>query len=136
MTDFVSDIQKIPYSSDRVFAKLSDLNNLDKVKSLLPEGKIKDFTFDADSCSFQVETFGKIALRVVEREPFKTIKLESEKSPVPFTIWIQIQEAAVEDTRLKLTFRADIPFLFKGMIAKPLEEGIKKVAEALAQLPY
>lgn len=136
MTDFVSEIQKIPYSAERVFAKLSDLNNLEKVQSLLPEGKVKDFAFDADSCSFQVETFGKIAIRVVEREPNKNIKLESEKSPVPFTFWIQLQEAATDDTRLKLTFRADIPFLFKAMISKPLEEGIKKLAETLAKLPY
>lgn len=136
MTDFVSDIQKIPYSAERVFTKLSDLNNLEKVQSLLPEGKIKDFTFDTDSCSFQVESFGKIAVRVVEREPNKTIKLESEKSPMPFTFWIQLQEAEINDTQLKLTFRADIPFLFKGMISKPLEEGLKKFAEALAKLPY
>lgn len=136
MTDFVSDIQKIPYSADRVYEKLSDLKNLEKVQNLLPEGKVKEFTFDSDSCSFQVETFGTIALRVVERDPFKTIKLESEKSPVPFSFWIQLQEVATDDTRLKLTFRADIPFLFKGMISKPLEEGIKKVAEALAKLPY
>jgi len=136
MTDFVSDIQKIPYSAERVYAKLSDLNNLEKVKLLLPEGKISDFTFDADSCSFKVETFGKIALRVVDREPFKTIKLESEKSPVPFTIWIQLQEVSTDDTRLKLTIKADIPFMFKAMVAKPLEEGINKVAETLAKLPY
>jgi hypothetical protein len=136
MTDFVSDIQQIPYSAECIYAKLSDLNNLEKIKTLLPTGKIKDFTFDSDSCSFQVETFGKIVLRVVERVPFKTIKLESEKSPVPFFMWIQLQEVAANDTRLKLTFRADIPFIFKAMISKPLEDGIKKVAEVLAKLSY
>ena len=136
MTDFVSDIQKIPYSADRVFAKLSDLNNLEKIQPLLPDGKVKEVSFDSDSCSFRVEPFGKIAIRVVEREPFKTIKMESEKSPVPFTCWIQLQEVSPDEALLKLTFRADIPFLFKGMISKPLEDGIKKVAEALAKLPY
>jgi len=136
MTDFVSDIQKIPYSADRVFAKLSDLNNLEKVQSLLPEGKIRNFTFDTDSCSFQVDSFGDISVRVVEREPNKTIKLVSEKSPMPFTFWIQLQEIATDDTRIKLTFKADIPFMFKAMVSKPLKEGINKVAEALAQLPY
>jgi len=136
MTEFVSDIQKIPYGAERVFAKLSDLNNLENVKSLLPIDKIKEFSFDADFCTFKVDPFGTIAIRVIEREPFKTIKLESEKSPMHFTIWIQLQEVAIDDTRLKLTFRADIPFMFKGMVAKPLEDGIKKVAEALANLPY
>jgi len=136
MTDFVSDVQKIPYDANRVYAKLSDLNNLEKIQSLLPEGKIKEFTFDTDSCSFQAEPIGKISMRVVERDPGKTIKLVSEKSPVPFTCWIQLKEVAADDTRLRITFSADIPFLFKGMVSKPLEEGIKKVAEALAKLPY
>jgi hypothetical protein len=136
MTDFVSDVQRIPYSAERVFSKLSDLNNLGSVQSMLPQDKIKEFTFDTDSCSFQADTIGKISIRIVEREPFKTIKLVSEKSPVPFTCWIQLVEAATDDTRLKLTIGADIPFFFKGMIVKPLEEGIKKVAEALAKIPY
>jgi len=136
MTDFVSDVQKIPYDANRVYAKLSDLNNLEKIQSLLPEGKIKEFTFDTDSCSFRAEPIGKISMRVVERDPGKTIKLVSEKSPVPFTCWIQLKEVAADDTRLRITFSADIPFLFKGMVSKPLEEGIKKVAEALAKLPY
>lgn len=136
MTDFVSDAQKIAYSADRVFAKLSDLNNLESVQSFLPKDKMKDFTFDTDSCSFQADPVGRISMRIVEREPGKTIKLVSEKSPVPFTCWIQLVEVAADDTRLKLTFRADIPFMFKAMIAKPLEEGIKKAAEALAKLPY
>lgn len=136
MTDFVSDVQKIPFSADRVFAKLSDLKNLEKVQSILPEGKIKDLSFDSDTCSFHANPIGKISMRIVEREPGKSIKLASEKSPVPFTCWIQLKEVEPEDTRLKLTFRADIPFIFKGMISKPLEEGIKKLAEALASLPY
>lgn len=136
MTDFVSDIQTIPYSAERVFAKLSDLNNLEKVKGLLPEDKVKEFAFDGDSCSFKVETFGEIALRVVERDPNKTIKLDSEKSPLPFSILIQLNEVETNDTKLKLTFRADIPFFFKAMISKPLEEGIQKAAEALSKLPY
>jgi len=136
MTDFVSDVQKIPFSAERVFSKLSDLNNLESVLSMIPQDQIKGFTFDTDSCSFQANPVGKISIRIIEREPFKTIKLVSEKSPVSFTCWIQLVEVATDDTRLKLTIGADIPLFFKGMIIKPLEEGIKKVAEALAKIPY
>jgi len=136
MTDFVSDVQKIPYDASRVFTKLSDLKNLEKVQDLIPNGEIKDFVCDSDSCSFQAEKLGKIALRIIERDPAKTIKLVSEQSPVPFTCWIQLVEESSNDTRLRLTFRADIPFMFKGMVSKPIEKGIRKLAEVLASLPY
>jgi uncharacterized membrane protein len=135
MTEYTSDIQQIPFSAERVFSKLSDLNNLESVKSLL-EGKIRDFTFDADSCQFKVDPIGTVGIRIVEREPFKTIKLQSVKSPIEFLGWIQLQEIAPEDTRLKLTFKADIPMFLKAMISGKLEDGIKSIAEMLAKLPY
>jgi len=136
MTDFTSDIQIIPYSRERVFSFLSDLNNIDKVRGGLPENTICELVFDQDSCSFKTEQFGTIGFRIIEREPLKTIKLVSEKSPVPITCWIQLVETAPEDTRLKLTLRADIPLMFKAMVAKPIESGVRKVAETLASLPY
>lgn len=135
MTEYTSDIQQIKYSAERVFSKLSDFNNLESVKSLL-EGKVRDFTFDADSCQFKVDPIGTVGVQIVEREPFKTIKLESVKSPVQFSGWIQLQEVAPEDTRLKLTFRADIPIFLRAMISGKLESGIKATAEMLAKLPY
>jgi len=135
MTEYTSDIQQIPFSAERVFSKLSDLNNLESVKPLM-EGKVKDFTFDADSCQFKVDPVGTISIRIIEREPFKNIKMESVKSPIEFLGWIQLQEVAPDDTSLKLTFRADIPFFLKAMVSTKLEEGINNMAEMLAKLPY
>lgn len=135
MTEFTSDIQQIPYAAERVYAKLSDLNNLESVKPLL-EGKVKDFTFDSDSCQFKVDPIGTVGIRIMERDPFKTIKVESVKSPVEFIGWIQLQEVAPNDTRLKLTFRANIPIFLKAMISGKLEAGINSMAEMLAKFPY
>jgi hypothetical protein len=136
MTEFTSEVQTIAYPAERVYAKLSDLKNLEKVQSLIPEGKIREFTFDSDSCSFKIDAIGKIGLRVVERDPFKTVKLESEQSPIAFICWVQLKEIAPDDTKLKLTIKADLPFFLKAMISGPLEDGIEKAAQALAQLPY
>lgn len=136
MTEFTSDVTPIPHSQERVFTLLSDLNNLRKFQHELSGLPVKNLTFDADSCQFTAESVGKIAIRIIEREPFKTIKLVSESSPIAFTCWIQLVEAAPGDTRLKLTLRADIPVFLKPMVSKPLEKGIKKAAEALASLPY
>ena len=136
MTEFTSNIISIPHSQERVFTILSDFTNLGKFQKSLSGLPIKDLKFDKDSCQFNAEGVGKIAIRIVEREPFKTIKLISESSPVGFTGWIQLVEAGTGETRLKLTLHADIPLFLKPMISKPLEKGINKAAEALAALPY
>ena len=39
MANFESSVKVIPYSQERVYAKLSDLSNLESVKDRLPEDK-------------------------------------------------------------------------------------------------
>ncbi len=136
MTDFTSDVKSIAHDSERVFNFLSDLNHIEKFRASLSGSPVKEITFDRDSCRFKADGVGTIAVRIVEREPYKTIKFVSETSPVPFTCWIQLVEAAPNDTHLKLILRADIPLLLKPMVSKPLEKGIQKVADVLAALPY
>lgn len=83
MTEFVSEVKQIPYNDDQIFAMLSDLSNLERVKDRIPQDKIKEFTFDSDSCSFAVDPVGTITFQIVEREPNKTIKFTTTNSPVP-----------------------------------------------------
>ena len=54
MANFESSVKVIPYSQERVYAKLSDLSNLESVKDRLPEDKIQDLSFDSDTLSFSV----------------------------------------------------------------------------------
>ena len=50
--------------------------------------------------------------------------------------WIQLVEKSVDDTRMKLTIKADLNMFLKPMLSKPLTEGIEKIADMLASLPY
>lgn len=136
MTEFISDIKEIPFNDDRVFDMLSDLSNLDKVKDRIPQDKLKDFTFDSDSCSFAVDPVGKITFQIVDREPNKTIKFTTTNSPVPLHMWIQLKQVAENDTRMKLTVRADLNPFIKPMVSKPLQDAIDKISTILAALPY
>ena len=136
MTEFVSDIKAIPYNDDRIFLMLSDLSNLEKVKDRIPQDKIKDFSFDKDSCSITVDPVGQITFQVVEREPNKTIKFTTTNSPVPLHLWVQLKQVADNDTRMKLTVRADLNPFLKPMVSKPLQDAIDKISTVLASLPY
>lgn len=133
MTTYESDIKTISSNEEVVFGILSDLQNLQKIKENASlTDKVKDLQFDADSCSFAVEGFGKMGFRIVEREPFKTIKLASEKAPVEVSVWIQLKQVAENDTRMKLTLKAELPTMIKMMVDKKLKEGINAIADILA----
>lgn len=136
MTEFVSEVKTIPYNEDRIFDMLSDLSNLEKVRDRIPEDKIKDFEFDTDSCSFNVAPVGKITFQIVEREPNKTIKFATTNSPVPLFLWVQLKQMEENDTRLKLTVRAELNPFIKPMVQKPLQEALDKISTLLASLPY
>ena len=80
MAQFESSVKYVPYSQEQVFNKLSDLSNLESVRDKLAD-KVQGMEFDCDSLSFTVQGIS-ITLRIIEREPCKCVKFESEKSPV------------------------------------------------------
>ncbi len=136
MNQFESKVVAIPYSQQRVYDMLSDLSHLESVKDRIPEDKVKELKFDRDTVSINVHPVGDIAFRVVEREEAKCIKLEATTSPIPLTIWVQILPTAAEASKMKLTLRTELNPFIKGMVQKPLQEGIEKMAEMLAQISY
>jgi carbon monoxide dehydrogenase subunit G len=133
MTTYQSEIKTISSSEEVVFGILSDLNYLSKIKDM-PElkDKLRDPEFDADSCSFQVDMLGRVGFRIIEREPFNTIKFESFNLPFSMNAWIQLKEVNKNDTRMKLTLKADMPAMIKMMAGNKIEEGINKLADVLA----
>ncbi len=148
MTKFESSVKQIPHSQRSVYAMLSDLSNIQRLKDHLPEeatdndemnkikDKLKNLSFDQDSLSINVDPIGQVSMRIIERDEPKMIKLESEKSPFAFKFWIQVLPVTEASSKMKLTIDADIPFFAKSMVAKPLQEGIEKIADALAIIPF
>jgi len=136
MTTFESEVKKIEANESEVFNMLSDLNNIERIKDRIPEDQIKDLQFDADSCRLSIDPVGQIGLRIVEREPFRTIKFAAEQSPVDFNLWIQLKQADENDTRIKVTMKADLNPMIKMMVSKPIKNFVDKMAEILSQLPY
>ena len=134
MTTYESDIKTISSNEEVVFGILSDLNNLKEIldHTTLTD-KVKDLQFQTDNCSFIVEGFGKMGFKIIEREPFKTIKLVSENAPVEINIWIQLKQSTENETQMKLTLKADLPVMIKMMIDKKLKEGINLIADVLAK---
>jgi uncharacterized protein YqkB len=131
-----SNVKQIAYSQESVYNKLSDFNNIGKVMDRIPADQVKDLQFDMDTVSFSVSPVGTVLLRIIDREPFKCIKIASEKTPVALKAWIQIVPVDDSSCKIKLTVEADVnPFLAK-MVEKPLKEGMEKAVDMLASIQY
>lgn len=136
MTKFESSIKILPFSQELVFEKLSDLNNLEKVKDKLPEDKVKNLSFTSDSLSIEVPPAGNVTLQIVEKEPCKCIKFGTTTSPLPFNLWIQLLPVTESECKMKLTIGLEINSFMKAMVQKPLQEGVEKLAEMLSMISY
>jgi len=129
-------VKQIPYSQEAVYRNISDLRNLEKVRDRIPEDKVKDFSFDADTISINVPPVGELKLRIIEREEPKCVKFETAQSPVPFNVWVQMLPVDEQSSKMKVTVKAELNPFIKGMVSGPLQDGVEKIADALAQIEY
>jgi len=136
MSKFESTVKRLDYPQQTVFEKMSDLRNLEKVRDRVPTDKVKDFDFDKDWVSLSVVPVGTVKLKIIDRDEPKCIKFETEKSPFPFNLWIQLLPLDEASCKMKLTVKADINPFIKALAEKPLTEGIEKVADAITHIRF
>ncbi len=151
MEQHESSVKTIPYMPGQVYAKLSDLNNVEELKQRIPAEKLEeartqgvninldDITCDTDSITMPVPAVGSIMLAICEREPEKNIKFEVKGVPVTANMWIQILPSGEEASKLKITVRYDVPFFMRMMLKGKLDkmqEGVERFADLLATIKY
>lgn len=134
---YESKIQSATASAEQIYKVLSNLNNLNRVKDLIPQDKVQELEISEDCVRMKVDGLGqKIAIRIVDKIENDTIKFGAENIPMEMNFWIQLKEVTPTDTRIKLTLKADLPMMFKMMLDKKLQNGIDQAAEMLAKFPY
>lgn len=99
--------------------------------------KIEDTRFTEDTCFIKIKDMGEMAVKIVEKEHPKMIKLGGDGSvSFDFNLWIQLLENGPYDTRLKLTFHGELNVMLKMLLKGKLEKGINQLGEGLARIPY
>ena len=160
MTKYESSVKKIFAPVGNVYAKLSDLNNLSVIQDRLTDPnfvqmarqqagdkvsddqfeRIRDIVaklqFDRDSVTTDAGPIGSVSLRIIEREDPKLVKFETEGSPVQANLWIQLLPASETQCAMKVTLGADLNFFMKQMLKGKLQDGVERLADMLAMLPY
>ena len=134
---YESKITSAPCSAQQIYRVLSNLQNLERVRDMIPQDKVQELEIEPDRVRMKVDGLAqKITIAIVDRIENDTVKFGAEGIPMDANFWIQMKEVSPTDTRLKLTIKADIPFMFKMMIDKKLQQGLDQAAEMLAQFPY
>ena len=136
-TKYESKITSAPYSAAQIYRVLSNLESLERVREFIPKDKIQEMEIEPDRVRLKVDGLAqKITIAIVDRIENDTIKFGAEGVPMDANFWIQLKEVNPTDTRIKLTVKADIPFMFKMMVDKKLQTGLDQAADMLAQFPY
>ena len=133
---FESSVKQVPYPQQAVYNNISDLTNLEKVRDRVPEDKVQGFSFDQDTVTINVAPVGELKLRICDREEPKCVKFEPVQSPVPFNVWVQVLPVDENSSKMKVTVKAELNPFIKSMVEKPLQEGVEKIADALAMVHY
>ena len=120
-----------------MYAVLSNLENLNRFIEMIPKDKVKELEISSDCIRIKVEGVAqKFAIRIVEKEENKTIKFGVDNLPMDVNMWIQLKSMGEQDTRIKLTIKADIPMMFRVMFEKKLQQGLDQAVDMLCQVPY
>lgn len=134
---YESKIGQVAAGDKAVFDVLSNLENLNKVRDLIPEDKVQELEISPDCIRMKVGGLAqKIAIRIVEKEEYKTIKFGADNIPMAVNVWIQLKQVADNDTRMRITLKADIPMMFRMMLDKKMQQGLDQAVDMLCQLPY
>ena len=134
---YESKISSAPCSAQQIYRVLRDMRSLERVRDLIPQDKSQDMDIEPDRVKLKVDGLAqKITIAIVDRIENDTIKFGLEGIPMEGNFWIQLKEVSPTDTRIKLTVKADIPFMFKFMVEKKLQTGLDQAADMLAQFPY
>ena len=158
MTTFESTVKQIHFPQSAVSNKLADLNNLAVIQERVsdpafieqlrasgqvPEDKIGQIVEMASQLQFTTDTvtlpnspLGAITLRIVERDEPKCVKFAVEGAPIQANLWIQVLPTNTYESKMRCTVGAELNFLMRQMAKKPLQEGIEKLADMLAMIPY
>lgn len=132
MTKYESTIKELSITDEQAFDRLTDMRNLEVYKDMLPKDKVGEIIFEKDTCKMTISPIGEVVFRIVESERAKVIKFGADNLPLAFNAWIQLLPIDDISSKMKVTIKADIPFMLKAMIGKKLQEVVEMIAQGIA----
>lgn len=130
-----SKIGKSTSSDVKIYDFVTNFHNF---KELLPADKVSGWEASEDKCSFNVDPLGRTGLMIIEKEPYKLVKMVSdpEFSSYQFNIWIQLKKVTDNDTRVKVTIEPLVNKMLLPMLKLPLKKLADGIINKIESFPF
>ena len=144
MTTIKSDKAAIAAPAERVYEKLSNLDNLKPLLEKLPKDSIpadKRDMFDnlkitSDTISIPAGPVGEIKLRMTDRLPYSLIRLTGEGTPVPMNMQLEIEPTGADACEVQVALNLEIPLMLKPMVSGPLKKVADQFVHVMGAIPF
>jgi hypothetical protein len=146
---YISEVKLIKYPVEKVYVRLSDLRNIEKLFNIdkftevkdkipgTPDINIENFLATENECSFNIKSLGNVGLMIVDKESNKMVKLAGNKGlPFDFNCWLQLVTVNEESCKVRITLHAEMSPMIRMMVNKPLEEGVNRLADVLTRIDF
>lgn len=128
----------------KVYATLSNTDNLHRLLENIPEDKIpeqhrdmlKQIVVDGDRITIAGGPTGSIVLEVSRRQEPDFIELTGVGLPISIKMTVSLFADTEESCKAGVQIDADIPMMLRPMVAGPLQKAADQFARLLAGIPY
>lgn len=128
----ISNIEPTKATIKQLFDFLSDFKNF---KSILPEDKVENFEYTADSCSFTIRGITALTIKQVSKTPHSSVKFQTEGlAKFNFILEAKFIGEAEKPGQCCVELFADMNPFIKVMAEKPLTGLVNTMALKLSQL--
>lgn len=130
-----SKIGRSSYPVSTIYSFISDFRNFN---NLIPADRISNWQANEDTCSFSIDMLGKVGLTIIEREPDKLVKIQSqpEVTSYNFTLWMQLKEIATDDTGIKITMEPQLNPAMLAMVKSPLKKFVDSLIDEIESFDF
>lgn len=142
MATYKSEEIDLRTSAEKVFAKLSNLENLGELMKNVPEGTLDEekkklleqVEVTPDTITFPGGPAGMVKLRKVEAVEPTLIKMEGVGTPVPMAMSLHVTPINDSECRAQVEINIEVPAMIKPMINGPMKKMAQQVGEMLRYL--
>ena len=130
-------------SADKVFDKLTNLENLKVLLEKVPADRIPDdkrqmfenLEITPDTISVP-GPMGKLTFRVTERKAPNLVRLVGEGIPMAMELVLHVKPLTDESSQAKVDLDIDIPMMLKPMIGGQIQKIADQFGNVLGSIPF
>jgi hypothetical protein len=128
----ISNVETTKATIKELYDFLIDFRNF---KSILPEDKVENFEYTADSCSFTIRGITALTVKQVSKTPYSSVKFQSEGlAKFNFILDARLIGEAEKSGHCCIELHADMNPFIKVMAEKPFAGLVNTMALKLSQL--